>query len=110
MKNLKGFCLDIAKADRQQEILYISGNFSMSGPEYSEFERQVYAKAFSAENKAIFQKRRAAILEVLQRMNGRKWNDVLKALKTEAVSHIFLGFKVQDKLIELCEREGLRYE
>lgn len=106
MKTLKRFCLYIAKADRQDEQLCKG----WSNTEFEEFTRQVNTKKFSAENNVIFQKRRAALLEVLYRMNGRKWNDVLNALKNEAVSHIFLGFKIQDKLIELCEREGLKYE
>lgn len=77
----------------------------------SDTEKRYITRAtdFTDADKAEIKATEARVENILTTMNGRKWSDVLKALRGIATESFHIGFREQDRILAYCAKNGLYY-
>lgn len=68
-----------------------------------------YEEAFTDEEREKVQKLMDAITEILLASNGRTWYDTLVSIQSVLCPTLFIGFRLQDKIVAACKQCGILF-
>lgn len=75
---------------------------------YDREQRWIWRKSdLTKYDKAEIKKLTSEVFNIL--LCGRSWDDTLYALRGIATEGFNIGFKEQDKIISICERNGIKF-
>lgn len=64
---------------------------------------------FTAEECEKVQKLSDAVTEILLASNGRTWYDTLVSIQSVLCPTLFIGFRLQDKIVAACKQCGILF-
>lgn len=68
-----------------------------------------YEEDFTDEEREKVQKLMDAVTEILLASNGRTWYDTLVSIQSVLCPTLFIGFRLQDKIVSACKQCGILF-
>lgn len=68
-----------------------------------------YEEDFTDEEREKVQKLMDAVTEILLASNGRTWYDTLVSIQSVLCPTLFIGFRLQDKIVAACKQCGILF-